>query len=232
MDKTLMPYEYSLSEERLKPYQRLATSPDDVIPLYLWNIALSSALMPIIALLEVTLRNHVDGAISRVAPQWLENEWEGWKPYKQKDYDKHIRRVNTEFEQFQTLQRKLGTKARRGQYIAELTFGFWTGLFKSHYKTLVWVKAGALKQVFPHMTGKRKDPVSEIAHRLKRIRLLRNRIFHHEPIFHPHYPLKEIYNDMIELLTWMNPEIVSLLKQIDEFGEVFKKGCQVFHRHD
>ncbi|MEI8389810.1 MAG: hypothetical protein WCG23_07970 [bacterium] len=68
MDK----YNYSLNKERLKRYiVNDIDNKGDIIDLYLWNIILSKELYPLIALLEVALRNHINNAIS----QNIRNKW-------------------------------------------------------------------------------------------------------------------------------------------------------------
>ncbi|WP_203923445.1 hypothetical protein [Rugosimonospora africana] len=66
--------------------------------------------------------------------------------------------------------------------VAELQFGFWTSLLSNHrgsqYGRLLWVPT--LHRSFPHYHGRRRD----LHDNYEAMRLLRNRIMHHEPIHH------------------------------------------------
>lgn len=65
-----------------------------------------------------------------------------------------------------------------GHVVAELGFGFWIGLLANRYHARLWETAG-LNRAFPHDDGRRRD----LHTALERLRKLRNRIAHHEPIF-------------------------------------------------
>jgi len=51
---------------------------------------------------------------------------------------------------------------------------------------------------------------------------LRNRVFHHEPIWEKNYKIKQKYEYLCQVLRWMNPEILSWLQTYDNFLEVYK----------
>jgi hypothetical protein len=75
------------------------------------------------------------------------------------------------------------TQSTTGKVIPELKFVFWQKMFTQRYDVRLWDVH--LRRVLPNL-----DPVKTIAHLrqeiytdLEDVRLLRNRIAHHEPIF-------------------------------------------------
>src|ERR1700694_4376445 len=98
-----------------------------------------------------------------------------------------------------------------GKLVAELSFGFWTGLVGRQYEQTLWVPG--LYRAFPNATrivtagpeGSKKVKLkrSQIAERLDAIRKLRNRIAHHEPIWD--LGLQDRYREIIEAISWICP---------------------------
>jgi hypothetical protein len=73
--------------------------------------------------------------------------------------------------------RNHGTGATTGHVVAELSFGFWIGLLANRYHQSLWVPT--LQHAFPRFGGRR----TQLHGDLERLRKLRNRAAHHEPIF-------------------------------------------------
>jgi len=81
--------------------------------------------------------------------------------------------------------------------VAELNFGFWVGLFGRQYENHLW--RPVLHRMFINASHPllRKD-----AHQvLDNLRLLRNRIAHHEPILHR--PLLREYRMILTVIGWL-----------------------------
>ena len=74
-------------------------------------------------------------------------------------------------------KRQEAIQINKGQYIAQLTLGFWKRLFSSDYEAALWNQS--LKRIFPDKSLQRK----EIAINLENIHKSRNRIAHHEPLY-------------------------------------------------
>ena len=68
-----------------------------------------------------------------------------------------------------------------GQVVAELTLGFWKGLYGPKYQQTLW--RPALKRTFPN----RKVARSRVAAELEAIYQARNRLAHHEPVLHKRF---------------------------------------------
>jgi hypothetical protein len=99
-----------------------------------------------------------------------------------------------------------------GRIVAELHFGFWNSLFYARYEQSLW--RPLIKKVFPRMNPRLHNRNS-ISARLEKIRKLRNRIFHFEPVWY--FNLKERHNEIIEVLSWIEPAMVEMLKPADRF---------------
>ena len=62
-----------------------------------------------------------------------------------------------------------------------------------------------------------------IADALYRIRTLRNRIYHYEPIFNNLQDLEKLYNEMLTFLVWLDKDLPNLLSDIDRFNDILQK---------
>ena len=95
--------------------------------------------------------------------------------------------------------------------VSNLDLGFWVNLFNHDN---LW-KEG-LRKEFPH-----KDlPRGEAYDRLKKLNTLRNRIAHHEPIFHRN--LQRDRADILETLGWICPTTKAWVKDHERMHDVIK----------
>jgi hypothetical protein len=99
--------------------------------------------------------------------------------------------------------------------VAELNFGFWTGLMSSSYKDAIWERPKLAKEAFPYMS-KYDRKRSALASRFTAIRHLRNRISHHEPIWN-RTDLAKDHSDILEALGWIHPSLKTVSQLIDRF---------------
>ncbi|MBY0380977.1 MAG: hypothetical protein K2W78_03525 [Xanthobacteraceae bacterium] len=81
--------------------------------------------------------------------------------------------------------------------IAELNFGFWVGLIGPPYDATLWRQT--LFKGFAAIGGGQKR--GTVHGRLNALRRFRNRVAHHEPIFHR--PLEQLHTEIIETISWM-----------------------------
>ena len=91
---------------------------------------------------------------------------------------------------------KEGKPLDAGRVVAELSFGFWTGLTGPKYDVL-W--RNHLVKIFPRRPVQR----AHVQTRLNSIRKLRNRVAHHEPILSR--PLQRDINQIFDIISWMSP---------------------------
>ena len=81
---------------------------------------------------------------------------------------------------------------------AELGFGFWENMFLEKYTRDLWVN---LHDSFPHLPSTVDQQIFKA--KCEKIRDLRNKIAHHEPIFHRN--LSQDYAHCLELIRWLSP---------------------------
>jgi hypothetical protein len=165
----------SLSGPRMSTYL-LATSgdPKRALDLYGWNARASAALMLPAHFAEVTVRNTVSDALTGLyGPDWPWNQtFEGSLPGAPRGrYSPRRDLVSTR-----------NSEPTTGKVIAELKFVFWQKMFTARHDERVW--AQAILSLFPHAAATTAETLrGRIYADLEAIRLLRNRIAHHEPIF-------------------------------------------------
>jgi len=199
---------YYLSSPRFNVYlAETDNNFDKAYQLYKVNIELSEAFYPILSVLEVCLRNAVNETLKLHFndPYWFKNSLPvEFLPYV------------SEATQKLTAQRKSITADR---IIAELNFGFWNRLFNRHYTGLLWKP---LRLIFQN-TPKHLRQRDTIADALYRIRTLRNRIYHYEPIFGNLQEVEKQYTEMLTFLTWFDNDLPKLLTDIDRFHDILEK---------
>lgn len=206
----------SVSSERLDAYrQRGAAGGDENLVLhYAWNIHLCEALYPVIQCVEVALRNSLHAAGTKA---FIRADW----------YDTPgllERRERTILQNAKGYLLSEGKTLDPPRVVAELSFGFWTGMLNSVYHNKFWVKIA--RDAFPYLPTrnlKRRDVLKHF----NNIRLLRNRVFHHEPIWHWR-DLKAQHDQIIEVIGWINPAMQKFTEASDRFAEVYQTGMTKF----
>ncbi len=202
----------AVSHSRLEPYINHSPNGDaaQAFGTYLWNLTLCESLYPALQGIEVALRNNLhDAACEEFGDEfWFKSQLIGYEK-------KQIEEIGEKFA-------KLKVQATPGRYIAECNFGFWENLFNSNYEQILWRKL--LRAVFPHAPlhlRKRKA----IRSRLDRIRRLRNRVFHYEPIWH-WQSLPEQHRLILETIGWISPAMLAMTRLLDRFSSVYTRGSQ------
>jgi hypothetical protein len=122
------------------------------------------------------------------------------------------------------------------ELVAELDFGFWTGLLGNNYffqsaadPRLGWPLAAT--KVFPHYGGVVGKDFHKIRTALHDIRKFRNRVFHHEPIL-PKSGIVQLNRVSTHLQTrrawilnsvgWISPELRQVVERLDRVSEVLE----------
>ncbi len=203
---------YYLSSPRFNVYlAKTSNDFDKAYQLYKVNIELSEAFYPILSVLEVCLRNAVNETLKNhfSDPYWFKNRL---PPEFLPSVSEAIQKVST--------QRKNITP---DTIIAELNFGFWNRLFNRNYTGLLWKE---LRLIFRN-TPKYLRQRDTIADALYRIRTLRNRIYHYEPIFNSLEDLEKQYNEMLTFLVWIDKDLPNFLSDIDHFNNILQKAKSI-----
>ncbi|MBM7112713.1 hypothetical protein [Archangium primigenium] len=111
-----------------------------------------------------------------------------------------------------------------GRIVAGLNFGFWTSLVSRSYEQVIW--PALLKSVFPHMTRSLRTR-HRVAERMHQVRNLRNRVFHHEPIWRWR-DLPQKYSELKEAIGWFEPALLRILPGAHVFDEIHSRGPASF----
>ena len=186
--------ERCLSSDRLSTYMgAVGHDKESAVRLYVWNMTISAAFYSPLQALEITIRNGFHHELTQTyGPSWYNNP-----------------RVPLTAEALRLVQNARAKLAEQGKapdpgrMVAELSFGFWERLLskgpKGAYEMKLW--RPALHKAFPHARKKRSEVHLPVQH----LRVLRNRIAHHEPIFARH--LAQDYRSLTDVLGWISPEI-------------------------
>lgn len=201
------------SRDRLQRYRLAGISDLETATLYLWNIELTGALLPSIAILEVSLRNAVHTALSKKAGTdfWFQSQLQPKR-----------------WQNVQDIMTKLQNPTA-GKVIAELTFGFWPHIFADAYKHIWWNPPNTLlEEVIPNRQPLQPSDRKILMHRLFYFNNLRNRAMHHEPIFQgvasvnkPVLPIEELHRQLVETIGWISADAGKVLSCVDRFDDVF-----------
>jgi len=202
----------SLSPARLASYGVDGDDEITKITNYVWNLRLSEALYPGLHAAEVSLRNSIHEHVSSLhGPMWFYVHGL-LEPGQLKQFANAVAFV-------------AGKKPRRdvtdGRLVAELNFGFWVSLLSGRYDQRLWAPRSyeLLDSVFPNRD---KHLRHEIGARFALIEDLRNRVFHHEPIWRC-ASLAQEYADIREAIRWINPGLSEALLDDARF-EFVKNG--------
>jgi hypothetical protein len=202
--------EVRLSSDRLQPYRKsVGGDSERAIRLYEQNTLLAESLYGILQGLEIALRNsiHVQLSVSFARPDW-------WNAVQLKPEQATMLRSAEE-----SLQRA-GKPLEASRIVAELSFGFWTGLTGPRYSEL-W--RDHLVKIFPRRHVQR----NEVQIRLNSIRKLRNRIAHHEPILFSG-KLPRYVNQIFDTLSWISPVTARWVRSNSSFEERFARYRAIF----
>lgn len=178
ISKSLATIRQSLSLPRMGTFETAAgvTSTDDprALALYAWNARVSAALLAPLHICEVVIRNAASEAVEQVyGPRW---PW-------QIGFEQSLPSPRTGYNPQRDLQNVRSRVLTTGKVIPELKFVFWQRLFTSRHDHRLWDHY--LRQVLPNLTPTKTVAQlrQEIYDDLEQIRILRNRVAHHEPVF-------------------------------------------------
>ncbi len=202
-----------LSVERLGSYGKNDNADQcTVLSRYLWNMAICESLYSPLQLFEVGLRNAIHNRLKCLfGDNWYENHdfpltsFGASEVYKAKEKIKKHRQVETP-----------------GLVISELQFGFWTHMFEHHYEDNTKFLPKSIKYVFPELEKKEHNR-KKIKRILHEIRELRNKVFHHERIVY-WQDLVEKHKTILEVISWISPELHEMAVALDRFSEIHDKG--------
>lgn len=197
-----------LSEKRLATYYKLfPTDKQKAIQYYQLNTQISESLYPLLSNFEVVLRNAIHNSFK---VHYKTDNWYAQVTYRELD------------DQIRIAQGKIlasHNQVTTDKLVAELTLGFWTSLLNKQYARDFWKP---MMHAFPLISNQLKHR-DKIAFKLNQIRKFRNRIFHYEPICNNLAALSTNHSNILEVLNWVNIDIVTWTKQIDRFDNLYKE---------
>ncbi|MEU8665277.1 hypothetical protein [Streptomyces anulatus] len=180
------------------------------LALYRWNSDVAAAFFEPIGHLEIMLRNALDAQL--VAGQQRRGRTADWYTDRKVPFGDKAR---ADIAQAQQRAGRRGTAIPRGKVIAELSFGFWRFLLARQYKTKLWPDlAGA----FPHAPDRALSTVEDPVGRLHKFR---NRIAHHEGIWH--LPLDARRNDIQTVIGFIAPAAATWVHDASRINDVLAR---------
>ena len=209
-------FQKAVSHKRLKSHQCYPSETDtDLLSTYLWNIALSEAIYPVLHNFEIAVRNSFYDAISRSFHEnWLH------------EIDAEIlleKEVGIVKNAISSLN-KNGKNISKDNLISELNLGFWISLSYSKYESphKLYPKLFRDKDFFPNLpkTNRTRGTLSD---RLTSIVKLRNQVFHHNPIWKDR-DLEQKYIIALDVIHWASPMLHEMTKTSSRFLEVYSQG--------
>lgn len=180
---------------------------------YSCNIKMSEAMYVSLSVFEVSLRNAICRELTTMAGR---DDWYAIFPNTPglTNLNKYItqasKRIAGRHEQITP-----------SKIIAELTLGFWVSLLNSEYERSLWKD---LRRAFPYIPKSHKKR-KNISAPLNRLRAFRNRVFHNESICWNISHVRDIHEEIITVLGWINKDIPLWLSQIDRFNTVSTEIC-------
>jgi hypothetical protein len=162
---------------------------------YVNNMLLAEAMMPMLNVLEVALKN---GTHQRLTTLYERADWwEAWT--NDPSFAWQVREVvNAKVK----LQRR-AEALTPDKIIAELPFGFWSSLFNVQFQTILWKD---LRLIFPRCPKPQRQR-HVVSSALNQIRALRNRVFHHEQLLWLTPTLIELHDKGVEVIGWLDPKL-------------------------
>lgn len=183
--------ERALSAPRLRRY--LADSSgilDAALSLYERNSRIAEAFYVPLQGLEVCLRNHLDLQLTaRYGSHWYQTNAPNLDQDALEKIDKAVDDV-----------RRAKVPVTPGAVVAELSFGFWVMLLARKYDTTLW------RSTFSPMfrEGGRGMARQPVHNRMDSLRKFRNRVAHHEPIYHLNPA--QVHADIVQAIAWICPD--------------------------
>ncbi len=219
--------------ERLSDFHSSGSAaPWEALANYAWNVALSEAVYPLLHQFEIVFRNALDGAITAAYPtkgvfddvdSWMDSSNCPLNSYARSEVLKAKKKLLGWDDNAKTYQRSPSV-IKHPDLVAAVDFGFWTGLmhktylFQNRKDTRFWPHL--LPAVFSAYTGKHDRAFLGVTSRIANdVRKLRNRVFHHEPIWRrPNLAAER--QEMLQLMGWSCPEAERIVGSLDRLPHV------------
>lgn len=230
MSDDLAPIINGLGSDRLSGYNYLGLHNEaQQMRKYRFNMRLSLEFFDIISFLEILLRNSIYKSWAKYFSEdfplvhsnfqsafgyqldkngAIKIRWDSNTSTFQPIYTKQIKNIQEAIKYANKTATKHCRPVTSGDVVANLTFGFWRFCFDSHYTNIM---NSQIKWIFPNhdMNKRHPDRVrARVWDYLSKINDLRNRIAHHDKIFH----LKELREEhlfyILTIIKWIDPNAI------------------------
>ena len=199
-----------------KYYKATNRNKNKAVMLYFANMKIAQAFHPLLSSFEVIS----DG-------NWIINQKSGFMVASSLTYTnkRTKKKVTNDYILKEVLkaEKKIadrGVKVTTGRVIAEQTLGFWNSFYETHHYALL---AGVPCRIFKKLpSGYGRKEINDI---IVKVRELRNRINHNEPICFVNRKcdfsyVKNMYMIISDFLTWIDPEIMPSLREVDKVCKI------------
>lgn len=183
-----------LSDQRLNAYLDFNE--------YQQNLLKSKDAYILLCLLEISLRNSINNYFCKnISSNWFEND------FLNANSQKKIKEVKLRLK-------STSINNMHNKIISELSFGFWTALFRKDYSHIMRIHA--VKSIFPNLPQKEDKFITRdyINKKLNHIRVFRNKIFHYDKIINKK-EFENIESDIYEILELFDKEILDFTKELN-----------------
>jgi hypothetical protein len=206
----------TLTRQRLSKYLQVTQGDEQLaLTLYLHNAKLSAAFLTDLHFVEVALRNKFDAQLSLGFGTQL---WFA-SPSFTSLLDPRTLDILQKAQRDAAKGRK--SAASSGQVITELMFGFWLNLTDRKLEHALWVPI-LHKAFLPNKPPKR----AQFNLSLEKLRQLRNRVAHHEPIFQ--LPLSALHTSLHAIAHTLCPASAQLLQRSSHVARQISALTQIF----
>jgi len=178
---------------------------------YSRNIRLAEAMVPMLNVLEITLRNRMHARLTSAYGR--DDWWVAWEG--DATFSRALKSVDD--ARAKLISRREAVTADK--VLAELTFGFWCSLFNAHYQDTLWKD---LRLAFPRCPKDQRKR-STISRALNQIRDLRNRVFHHEPLLWLLPDLRHQHGVGVNIINWVDPQLGLWLQSHDRLPDIWNQ---------
>ena len=202
-----------ISNDRLEPYlNRHKANIDKAILHYKSNILISESFYPLLAILEVGLRNSIDYQLSK---RFNDRRW-----YENMEFIRIASRF--QIDRISDARSNILSEKKDitpGRIISELSFGFWTSLFDVRFEMTLWK---SLRLAFPNCPKQIRQRKT-MSSKFNSIRKLRNRIFHHEAISWNLSVLDRYKIELVEGIEWLDKDLLGWVVELNHISETIDK---------
>ncbi len=215
-----------------KYYKATDGNKHKAMQLYYANVRIAQAFHPLLGAFEVILRNQLHYALARHFSDgsWIVNQKSGFMSAPSLvhiDKKSGKRKVNNyllkEVENAERKIRDKGVAVTAGRVIAEQNLGFWNSLYEKHHYILLAGTPCTIFQSLPSGYGRK-----EVNETITKIRELRNRINHNEPICFVDKKrdfsyVRDMYQKIMDFLSWIDSTIPASLAEVDKVLGIIDK---------